>query len=45
MLKIAFTRFGGQVQFEKSMVGRLDNLGVAAQHQVQPLALSAGRGG
>ena len=27
MSKMAFTRFGGQFQFEKSMLGRLDNLG------------------
>ena len=27
MSKMAFTRFGGQFQFEKSMLGRLDNSG------------------
>ena len=32
MSKIAFTRFGGQVQFEKLMVGRLDNSG--ARHDL-----------
>ena len=27
MLEMAFTRFGGHFQVEKSMVGRLDNSG------------------
>ena len=27
MSKMAFTRFGGQFQLEKSMLGRLDNSG------------------
>ena len=27
MSKMAFTRFGGQFQFEKLMLGRLDNSG------------------
>ena len=27
MSEMAFTRFGGQFQFEKSMLGRLDNSG------------------
>ena len=31
MSKMAFTRFGGQFQFEKSMLGRLDNSGAGAQ--------------
>ena len=30
MSKMAFTRFGGQFQFEKSMLGRLDNSGAGA---------------
>ena len=28
MSEMAFTRFGGQFQVEKSMVGRLDNSGI-----------------
>ena len=44
MSKMAFTCFGGQFQFEKSMLGRLDNsgAGVKAKHKtlllVAPLA-------
>jgi len=33
MSKMAFTRFGGQFQFEKSMLGRLDNSGAGANPQ------------
>ena len=32
-VEIAFTSFGGQVQFEKSMVGRLDNLGAGYSNE------------
>ena len=31
MSKMAFTRFGGQFQFEKSMLGRLDNSGAGLE--------------
>ena len=32
MSKMAFTRSGGQFQFEKSMLGRLDNSGAGLVH-------------
>ena len=41
MLKMAFTRFGGQFQFEKSMLGRLDNLGagVSGEEEIGVVAV------
>ena len=35
MSKMAFMRFGGQFQFEKSMLGRLDNSGAGPQVSLQ----------
>ena len=37
MSKMAFTRFGGQFQFEKSMLGRLDNSGAGVMMTVMIL--------